>query len=52
VVAEAVQAGRCASYGHGVESDAEQGSPESVGHVPSAVQQSGHVEEYWVVTDP
>ena len=52
VVAVAGQAGRCASCRHGVESEAEQGSPESVGRVPSAVLQIGHVEACWVVMDP
>ena len=46
------QAEPCASYEHDVECDGEQGFPESVGHVPSAVQQFGHVEECLVETGP
>jgi hypothetical protein len=52
VVAVAVQAGQCASYGHDVVSDGEQDFPEFVGHVPPAVQQFGHVEECWEEMDP
>jgi hypothetical protein len=46
------QAEPCASYEHDVECDGEQGFPESIGHVPSAVQQFGHVEECLMETGP
>jgi hypothetical protein len=41
-VVVAVQAGRCASFGHDVEFDGEWDCPKSGGHVHFAVQQSGH----------
>jgi hypothetical protein len=52
MVAVAMQAGPCASYEHDVVSDGEQDFLAFVGHVLSAVQQSGHAEECWVEMDP
>ena len=51
MVAVAMQAGPCTSYKHDVVSDGEQDFPAFVGHVLSAVQQSGHAEECWVQMD-
>jgi hypothetical protein len=46
------QAEPCASYERDVECDGEQGFPESVGRVLSAVQRFGHVEECLVEMGP